>query len=434
MEATVMSRCLATGFLTAALAASGTAFAISLPASLIPGSHYHGVTIDNHGEARTYDVYVGKTWSATGAKAPVVIERLLGQTQGFQAEVDAGGYLWVTPVAILPPPDDRFLFYVNEYPGTYEEMQGGGVTTLTKGDDWGYLGALIEELVAKANADTARVFMTGLSNGGLLTYNVGGHMAHRFAAIAPVAGAFVWNNMPTLPQDPPDADCPLSVIHFHGDADAAVAYGGVVGTNVTIWSAHQSSGYWVERDHCGATPTVDATSISGASIESWTGCSGGREVELVTQLGAGHVMPGYAVKQMFAFFADKTACSAAEVTRSDAGTANAPAKDGGAAAKDGGAAVGERAAPAMGTDGGATLDPSATDAVEDPGTGLEAGGCAFAPAGARLWAWALLGALFALAGLRRRSGFRTSLGFSVRIVRVPDVLPYPHVVIAAKRS
>jgi hypothetical protein len=27
----------------------------------------------------------------------------------------------------------------------------------------------------------------------------------------------------------------------------------------------------------------------------------------------------------------------------------------------------------------------------------------------------------------------TSLGFKVRIVRVPDVLPYPHVVIAATK-
>jgi hypothetical protein len=159
---------------------AASVWAGALPATLTPGAKYAAIASDNHGEARVYDVYVGKSWSATGPKAPIIFDDLLGQTAGLQQEVDTRGYLWVTPYPV--PPDDRFLFYVNEYPGTYGELQHtpSQVTVTTKGDDWGYFGAVIDELAARANGDQTRVFFTGLSAGGLLTYNTAGHMAHRW--------------------------------------------------------------------------------------------------------------------------------------------------------------------------------------------------------------------------------------------------------------
>jgi MYXO-CTERM domain-containing protein len=415
---------------------TSAAWAGSLPATLTAGTKYSGISIDNHGEARTYDVYVGKSWSASGPKAPIIFERLLGQTAGLQAEVDARGYLWVSPYGV--PPDDRFLYYVNEYPGTYLEIQHSPPqeVMLTHGDDWGYFGAVIDELSAKAHGDATRTFFTGLSAGGLLTYNTAGHMAHRFAAVAPVAGAFVWNNIASLgPQLPPNADCPLSVIHFHGDQDQAVAYSGVVGTNVTIWSAHQSSGYWVTKAECDPTPKVDTTTIPGAKIESWTGCAGGREVRLITQLGAGHVMPPYAMKPMFDFFADKTTCSTAEV-QTDAGAggslgAGGSTGAGGAAATGGssggggstgasgkagaggaigtgaggGAAMGGRSGTAGGTTaaGASGSDVDAGAAVDDAALPADANGCACRASrgGASPWGFAMA-AMAVLCASRRR--------------------------------
>jgi MYXO-CTERM domain-containing protein len=418
----------ALGAFLAVFSVTSAAWAGSLPATLTAGVKYSGISIDNHGEARTYDVYVGKSWSASGPKAPIIFERLLGQTVGFQAEVDARGYLWVTLNGV--PPDDRFLYYVNEYPGTYLEIQHTPPVEvmLTHGDDWGYFGAVIDELAAKAHGDPTRTFMTGLSAGGLLTYNTAGHMAHRFAAVAPVAGAFVWNNIASLgPQLPPNADCPLSVIHFHGDQDQAVAYSGVVGANVTIWSAHQSSGYWVAKDQCDPTPKVDTTTIPGAKIESWTGCAGGREVRLITELGAGHVMAPYAIKPMFDFFADKTTCSAAEV-QTDAGAGGSPGAGGavatggqsgtggstGAGGKAGAGGTGGAGGAAAtgghsGTAGGTTAagasgpDVDAGAPVDDAAIPADANGCACSTtrSGASPWGFAMA-AMAVLCASRRR--------------------------------
>jgi poly(3-hydroxybutyrate) depolymerase len=47
----------------------------------------------------------------------------------------------------------------------------------------------------KANycVDLDRMYATGQSNGGMMTYQIGATLAHRLAAIAPISGSLHWN-------------------------------------------------------------------------------------------------------------------------------------------------------------------------------------------------------------------------------------------------
>ncbi len=47
---------------------------------------------------------------------------------------------------------------------------------------------MIEELQFTYNIDSGRIFVTGHSNGGMMTYRLGAELSDIVAAIAPVAG------------------------------------------------------------------------------------------------------------------------------------------------------------------------------------------------------------------------------------------------------
>ena len=87
-----------------------------------------------------------------------------------------------------------------------------------RGFDPVMLNAMLDELLARLPIDPDRVYLTGLSMGGSWSYGWAGVSPERFAAIAPVCGAW----------DPVDA-CRLRnvpVWAFHGAKDDIVPIGG----------------------------------------------------------------------------------------------------------------------------------------------------------------------------------------------------------------
>ena len=54
-------------------------------------------------------------------------------------------------------------------------------------DDFGFVRALVEDLSTRYAIDANRIYATGFSNGGFMTYAVGCYMSDVFAAIAPIA-------------------------------------------------------------------------------------------------------------------------------------------------------------------------------------------------------------------------------------------------------
>jgi len=117
-------------------------------------------------------------------------------------------------------------------------------------DDVAFLRALIDKLDHDYSVDPGRIFVTGISNGGMMSYRIGCALADKIAAIAPVEGA---QNTDCRPSGP------VSVIVFHGSADRLVPFNGgstpfQIGPKRSDNSVANAVAFWVKNDGCSPTP------------------------------------------------------------------------------------------------------------------------------------------------------------------------------------
>jgi polyhydroxybutyrate depolymerase len=165
-------------------------------------------------------------------------------------------------------------------------------------DDVGFISALIDHLVASDQADPARVYVTGLSNGGMMTLRLGCELDSRLAAIAPVIA-----NMPKAIA----ADCrpegPLPVLLMNGTGDPLVPWeGGQVSVfrkeRGEVLSTNATLGFWVGHNDCAAKPDVtvlpdmDPDDGSTVRVIRYSGPGNDCDVVLYAIEGGGHTFPG----------------------------------------------------------------------------------------------------------------------------------------------
>jgi polyhydroxybutyrate depolymerase len=161
-----------------------------------------------------------------------------------------------------------------------------GYAMIHKVDDVGFLRALIDRLEHGYTVDPKRIFVTGISNGGMMSYRLACELADRVAAIAPVEGA-------------QDLECrpsgPVSVLIFHGTADLLVPYKGgrtpfQIGPKRTDAPVSSTVAFWVKQDGCSTTPKREET--AQVRIDTYSDCKDGAGVALYTIPGGHHWWPG----------------------------------------------------------------------------------------------------------------------------------------------
>jgi polyhydroxybutyrate depolymerase len=139
------------------------------------------------------------------------------------------------------------------------------------------------------NIDPNRIYSTGMSNGGFMSYDLACFLSDRITAIASVTGTMVWPRFNLC-----NATHPTPVMQIHGTADATVPYNG------NILFAHIDSlvNYWVEFNNCWPVPEIiqvpDIDTLDGCTAEQHIFSNGdaGATVELFKVLGGGHSWPG----------------------------------------------------------------------------------------------------------------------------------------------
>jgi len=174
-------------------------------------------------------------------------------------------------------------------------------------DDVAFVDALIDDLAGRHKVDLARVYATGMSNGGIMCYLLGSKLAHRIAAIAPVGG--------TMGTETCEPVRPVPVMHFHGTEDAYLRYGGGPGpksvAKAPFFSVEHSIRAWVKANGCDPEPREELlpdASDDGTRVRQFT-YSGGRagsEVILIRIEGGGHTWPGGATGDRTAFLGTTT--------------------------------------------------------------------------------------------------------------------------------
>ncbi|MGB8859499.1 MAG: glycerophosphodiester phosphodiesterase family protein [Ilumatobacteraceae bacterium] len=173
--------------------------------------------------------------------------------------------------------------------------------TSFEGDDVLWFGALVVMLEDQLCIDTSRIYVTGMSNGAMMTSTLACMLPSVFAAAAPVAGVRSPDGCE------PDRDVPL--IAFHGTDDPFLAFEGGYGPKVAGLPSPDGTGTLGEvgvADPADALPVVDRVaewaarngcdgelteSVVADDVTLLSSCDGGA-TELYVIDGGGHSWPG----------------------------------------------------------------------------------------------------------------------------------------------
>jgi polyhydroxybutyrate depolymerase len=254
------------------------------------------VTISSGGYTRTYNVHVPSRYASRSGPVPVVVlyhktggdPSGIASLTGFTAKSDKEGFVLVMPQGLVGA--SSHVTGWNAYNSFWGSINGGP-------DDVQFSRDLVIDVSSRLQIDSKRVFATGFSAGGFMSYRVGQLAADVFAAVAPVAANIQKDQDGIVPV------APVSIIAFHDVNDTTAPYnGGVssVGDNL-IPDGPKRTGFngttmawWVLRNSCGSTPAIG--SVVNTKIYTYPGCPTGTGISFyasqVAAGGAPHSWPG----------------------------------------------------------------------------------------------------------------------------------------------
>lgn len=201
-------------------------------------------TLTHEERERTYTVHVPASY--TGATPVALVIGLHGgggsaenfaQTSRLSAAADEHGFIVVYPNGVSSGWND----------GRRAILQ---LATRLNIDDVGFLTALIDALEARYNID--RVYMVGISNGGMMTLRFACERAERLAGLMTVVA-----NMPDTVYESCHPSQPVPALMIFGEADPIIPYaGGAIGQGSrrgdigVVVSAAQTLAAWMNANEC----------------------------------------------------------------------------------------------------------------------------------------------------------------------------------------
>ena len=149
----------------------------------------------------------------------------------------------------------------------------------TTADDLGFFEALIADMTGSYAIDSNRIYATGFSNGGFMTYALACYQSDIFAAVAPVAGMMTEEEINPDSPNPCVTERPVPVVHLHGSADTAV----------TVDLGDAAVDFWVSRNNTtqSATNSVE-DGYNTIEHASYTDGDNGSAVEYYKIIGGYH--------------------------------------------------------------------------------------------------------------------------------------------------
>jgi len=239
------------------------------------------ITVD--GLARTYLLHVPSSYrvAASGKKLPIVFV-LHGATQSPESAERMSG------MSDLADQHD-FLAVYPRGTGRLPTWNAGnccGYARQNQVDDVAFLGALIRKLERDYTVDPRRIFVTGISNGAMMSFRMACDLADQVAAVAPVEGA---QNLDCRPSSR------VSVLVLHGTADRLVPFSGgttpfQVGARREDTPVMDTVAFWVKEDGCASPPQRAVNPEVHTTI--YANCADGTGVALYAIQGGRHMWPG----------------------------------------------------------------------------------------------------------------------------------------------
>jgi polyhydroxybutyrate depolymerase len=162
-----------------------------------------------------------------------------------------------------------------------------------RADDVAFLKVLTGELMAEQIAEPGRIYLAGISNGGMMAMRMVCEASDRFAG----AGTII-ANMPMSIGSKCQPSRAVPIVMFNGSADTWVPYrgGGVGFLNLGgfVWGTRQTADFMAHANRCNPAPATSDVSIDGMSITrlAWTDCDRRADVTLYRVNGGRHEVYG----------------------------------------------------------------------------------------------------------------------------------------------
>jgi poly(3-hydroxybutyrate) depolymerase len=238
---------------------SGPPSVSAAPQSPAPGTHTQALYVD--GVRRTFMLHAPEGY-VPGTPVPLVI--------GLHCRPCSASFY--RGLSGLDATADKHGFLV-AYPDGVSGMFNG-MTCCGDADDVTFLRELARHLVATWGVDAKRVFLTGISNGGDMSFRAAVESEGVFAAIAAVSGGYIGTRADDVGFIP---RAPVSVLTIIGTVDPAYP-----SYNVGITA-------WQDRLKC---PPSSAPGVGPADTRTVATCADGSTVDVHRVTGMGHVWPG----------------------------------------------------------------------------------------------------------------------------------------------
>lgn len=190
------------------------------------------------------------------------------------------------------------LVMPNGYEASWNAGTCCGAASTEELDDVGLMRVIFAEVSKHVNIDRKRVYATGFSNGGFMSYRLACDAADIFTAVAPSAGGIGTNDLSAATWDLVESGSaigatnsasnftvcapsrPISVLDLHGTEDGLVAFG----------FQHASLDLIAQHNGCNTVtqPAADPMSRGDTTCVTYTDCPNGIEVTGCSVQGGGH--------------------------------------------------------------------------------------------------------------------------------------------------
>lgn len=204
-----------------------------LPDPATAGTFEHTLTVD--GSERRAFVHVPKKYDPKSPPPLVLVfhgggggaERYLSDN-GWAELADKEGFVVVSPEGLPAMPKSPANFQTN--PRMWNSGQLPDRSPRTKIDDVKFVTNLVDDLAKRVPHDPKRVYLTGHSNGGGMSFRLAAEAPERFAALATVAG--VVSQIDAQPKKK------LPTLYIHGTKDPILPAEG--GESKLPWGTRKS--------------------------------------------------------------------------------------------------------------------------------------------------------------------------------------------------
>lgn len=247
-------------------------------------------SFQHNGASRTYQLYLPFNYDKSIA-LPLLVAlhgkngngQRMAELTAFNLRAQQNGF-----ISVYPDAKNGVWNYLHGIPGATETS-----------NDADFLAKMIERISELYAIDDRRIYVTGISNGGLMAQRLACEKNRVFAAFASVA-ANAYGAMP----DYCHGNNTTSIIYLHGTADRLLPWQELTISNqigntqrITL-SMKETLQFWSKRNQCGQNVSATGIKPTGSSartkVKIYTAedCREHSEVTLFAIIGGGHNWPG----------------------------------------------------------------------------------------------------------------------------------------------